>query len=162
MGPYTRPGLPMLPLLLAFLSTGHAAEHRLGVAAGGHASTGLKTHLPVYGAEGGLSYTLQGDKNGLHVELQDIYGVSPSGPAHLPGLRLGWSRLYGQSATRAYSVLGAGAYLNDVLPLLQVLWVEGGVELDRDALAIHMGPQIYALPPFFVGGGARLTVSYKL
>jgi len=153
----------MVLLLVALLGLAAAAEHELGVAVGGHGSLGLKTRIVVTGAEGGPVYRLQGEeRSALQVEAQDLWGTTASGPVHLLGLKVGWSRQWGDGDLRGYSLVSLGGYLNDILPVLPVLWVEGGVELGADRIRWRVGPEVYSLPPFFVGGGLRVTATTVL
>ncbi len=148
--------------LLASLATASAAEHRLAVGVGGHASTGLRTQLPVVGIEGSLGWTLQGERSGLRVELHDVVGWTNNGAANLPGVRLGWTALWGDGGVHPYTVVGLGGYLTDALPALPILWLEGGVELAGERTFLQLGPDVYGLPPFFVGGGLHATAGVRL
>ena len=135
------------------------------MATGGHGSLGLKTKIVVIGAEGGLVYRIQGEgPNSLQLELHDLWSSTDSGAIHLLGLKAGWSRRWGaEDATlRPYSLVGLGGYQNAILPVLPVLWVEGGIEFGEDRLRWRIGPELYALPPFFAGGGLRVTVTTPL
>ena len=155
----------MLALLFPLVGLATAAQHEIGVAAGGHGSLGLKTKILVLGAEGGLVYRLGGaGASALQLEVHDLWGNSDSGSVHLLGLRAGWSRRWGagDSTLRPYSVVGLGGYQNEILPVLPVLWFEGGVEFVEGRLRWRIGPEIYALPPFFAGGGLRVTVTAPL
>ena len=87
---------------------------------------------------------------------------SPSGLSHLPGGRLGWYR-QGRTLsadTQFYSLVGLGAYANEVLPILPIIWGESGIQWQAERTEIRVGPEIMALPPFFVGGGLRVTLSF--
>lgn len=152
-----------LMLALSLLSpNAHAGwEHRVSLSSGATASVGLKTALPVYGADGALTWTALHGRHGVRVELRDMVATSEGLPANLPGLGLSWTASWGQGTWRAYHALGAGGYLNDVLPVLPIVHLEGGVERVGERLVLQAGPQALALPPFFVGGGLRLTVGLR-
>jgi len=152
----------MTPTLLYILATATAAQHDLGLAIGGHTSQGLRTQISVTGVEGSLVYRLQSEgHSGLQLELHDLWGSSPSGPAHLLGIKAGWTRSWGTDE-KIYSLLGLGGYANEVLPVLPILFMEAGLELGEGALRWRIGPELYALPPFFIGGGLRVTATTTL
>jgi len=150
----------MTALLFALFGVASAAQHHLGVAIGGHASQGIKTKIGVQGADMSLVVRRQGDgPSGVQLELHDVWSMSPSGAANLIGIKAGWTRKWG---AKTYSLIGAGGYANEVMPVLPILWTEAGVELGHGALRWRVGPEIYSLPPFFVGGGLRVTATTSL
>jgi hypothetical protein len=152
----------MLTSVVLFIGTAGAVSHEWGAATGGHASVGLRTRLSVLGAEGAIVYRLRGQgPSALQIEAHDLWSSSPSGSEHLLGLKLGWSRDWGtdRASRHPYTLVSLGGHVSDVLPVLPTLWLEAGVDLAGEDRNWRVGPLLYGLPPFFVGGGLRVTVT---
>ena len=151
----------MLSLSLMVLNLAYAANHTIGLSVDGHASVGLHTRLPVTGIGGSIQLLRRGDgPHGLMIEAQNLMEWSPSGLSNLPGGRLGWYR-QGRtlnSGTEFYSLLGLGGYANDVLPVLPMVWGEVGIQRQLGRTQLRVGPELMALPPFFVGSGFRVSL----
>ena len=147
------------------VGTAFASGSAWGVAVGGHGSIGLKTQIPVTGIEGGLVYRWQEETGvGIQIELQDVWGLTSWSSVHLLGIKVSGTRLWGDTSGvhRFYSTAGLGGYVNDVMPVLPLLWLETGLEVDTGSMSWRLGPTLYGLPPFFVGGGLRLTVTHSV
>jgi hypothetical protein len=152
----------MTAALLFLLGTASATDHALGLSIGSHTSQGLKTQISVTGFEGSLVYQRRGDgTSGVQIELQDLWSDSPSGPAHLLGVKVGWTKNW-TADEKIYSLLSVGGYANEILPVLPILFMETGLKLGEGALRWRVGPELYALPPFFIGGGLRVTATTSL
>ena len=152
----------MFAAMVLVIGAAQAVSHEWGGGVGAHASTGLRTGIPVVGTHGALLYRLQGDgASGLQIEAHDLWGTTASGSAHLVGIKVGWSRDWGEeeASRQVYSLVSMGGHLSDVLPVLPTLWLETGVEIAGEGIRWRVGPELYGLPPFFVGGGLRVTAT---
>ena len=144
------------------LGVSWATTQQWGVAIGGHGSVGSKTGISVVGIDGGLVYRRQHDSGaGMQLEAQDLWGNGPSGAVHLLGIKLSGFRVWGEESRsrRPYASIGLGGYANDVLPVLPILWMEAGIQWEQEQLVWRVGPTAYGLPPFFLGGGLRVTLT---
>ena len=124
-------GAAMLGLWVMVLNFAQAATHAIGMSVDAHRSIGLSTRLQVTGIGGSLQILRKGNgPHGFLFEVQDLIEWSPSGLSHLPGGRLGWYR-QGRTLsadTQFYSLVGLGAYANEVLPILPIIWGESGTQ----------------------------------
>ena len=142
-----------------------AGVHEVGLAAGSASSIGLKTRIPVHGVGGSVVYRYRGEgRSGLQLEFQDLWQSTNSGREHLLGFKSSWTRIWSsEGAPRTvYSQVGLGGYSSDVLPVLPILWLEAGLGFDAGPLHWRVGPELYSLPPIFVGGGLRVSTSLAI
>lgn len=138
-----------------------AAEPGVLLTAGGDASIGLRTGLIGGGTHVGVAFEIGGEHNAFHLEprlyaewVQEAVGV-------LPGAYLGWTHRYGEGSLRGYSLVGVGGYRSEVLPVLPMLALSGGLELGGDRWFGRVGPHLFTLPPFFVGGGVEASCGLR-
>lgn len=139
-----------------------ALEPSVLLTVGGDASTGLRTGLDGLGTHAGLALELGGEKNALHLEPRLYAAWVRDGVGVLPGAYLGWTHHYGDGPVTGWTLVGVGGYRSDVLPVLPVLAVSGGVAFGQGRFFARVGPHAFTLPPFFVGGGVEAACGLRL
>ncbi|MCK6517699.1 hypothetical protein L6R46_21870 [Myxococcota bacterium] len=148
-----------MPLLLFFGLAASAAEVGVFATLGGDASTGLRTGLDGLGPHTELAVELGGPKNAAHLGQRTYVTQVKDAWFCIPGLNLGWAHSFGDDATLGgYSLVAVGGYRSEVLPVMPILGLSGGVQWTPGPLTMRAGPHVFALPPFFVGGGLELSV----
>ena len=149
-----------MPFLLFFGLTASAAEFGAFATLGGDVSTGLRTGLDGGGAHGELAVELGGEVNAVHLGLRSYVTWVKGAQYNIPGVNLGWAHTLGDDddGLGGYTLVALGGYRSDVLPVMPILGLGGGVQWTPGPLTMRAGPHIFALPPFFVGGGLELSV----
>ena len=147
--------------LSMFSTLALSAEPGVMLTAGADASIGLRTGLSGVGTHAGLAFELGGEHNAVHLEPRVYAAWVRGGLGVLPGAYVGWTHIYGEGGLRGYSLVGVGGYHSDVLPVMPVLALSGGLELEGDRLFGRVGPHVFTLPPFFVGGGVEATCGLR-
>lgn len=148
-----------MPILLLFSLTASAAEVGVFATLGGDVSTGLRTGLDGGGLHTELAVELGGPKNAAHLG-QRTYVTQVKGARFcIPGVSLGWTHTLGDDTSLGgYTLVAVGGYRSEVLPVMPILGLGGGVQWTPGPLTMRAGPHVFALPPFFVGGGLELSV----
>lgn len=127
---------------------------------GGDLSTGLRTGLDGRGGHAGLAFEVGGPRNALHIEPRAYVAWVRGTPGALPGVALGWTHRYGEADLHPYTLVGLGGYRSEVLPVLPVVSLSGGVEWRQEHVFVRGGLHGFTLPPFFVGGGVEASVGF--
>jgi hypothetical protein len=147
-----------MPLLLFLGLTASGAELGAFATVGGDVSTGLRTGLDGGGAHGELALEVGGAKNAAHLGLRSYVTWVKGVQYNIPGVNLGWAHQLGDDELGGYTLVAVGGYRSDVLPVMPILGLSGGVQWSPGPLTMRAGPHVFALPPFFVGGGLELSV----
>lgn len=139
-----------------------AAEQRIGGSVLVDGSIGTVTRIPRLGLQGGATWMLLGEQQGLAVDLH--YGAYTHDGLweDFPGLGLAWTARWGEGALRPYHALGASVELTALMPTalapaLPLVRAEGGADWASDGWWMRAGlAGFWTLAPA-IGLGPRLS-----
>jgi hypothetical protein len=147
-----------MPLMLILSLSASAAEVGAFATFGGEVSTGIRTGLDGVGAHGELALEVGSPNNAAHLGLRSYVTWVKGVQYNIPGVNLGWAHQLGDEDLGGYTLVAVGGYRSEVLPVMPILGLSGGVQWTPGPLTMRAGPHVFALPPFFVGGGLELSV----